>query len=50
MATAHIVITLTPAQRVLIRQASGKNVTTLGIEPLETGAGCIQQRQTNSGC
>jgi hypothetical protein len=33
-----VVITLTPAQRALIREASGKNATELGIEPVETGS------------
>ena len=38
MATAHIVITLTPAQRALIREASGKNVAKLSIELASTAA------------
>jgi hypothetical protein len=33
-----VIITLTPAQRALIREASGKNATELGIEPVETGS------------
>jgi hypothetical protein len=41
MAQAPVVITLTPAQRTMIRTASGKNVAELGIEPLETGSGWL---------
>lgn len=36
--SAPVVITLTPAQRALIREASGKNATELGIESVETGS------------
>ena len=36
-----VVITLTPAQRALIREASGKDATKLGIEPMETGSGWL---------
>jgi hypothetical protein len=32
MAQLPVVIKLTPAQRTLVREASGKNVLTLGIE------------------
>jgi hypothetical protein len=35
------VITLTPAQRALIREAWGKDVARLGIEPVETGSGWL---------
>jgi len=38
---ARVVITLTPAQRALILEASGKNPTELGIEPVETGSGWL---------
>ena len=41
MAQAPVVITLTPEQRALIREASGKNVAELGIEPVETGSGWL---------
>jgi len=41
MAQSPVVITLTPAQRALIREASGKNVAKLGIEPVDTGSGWL---------
>lgn len=41
MTSARVVIVLTPAQRALIRQASGKNVAELGIEPLDSGSGWL---------
>jgi uncharacterized protein len=41
MAQVPVIITLTPAQRALIREASGKDVANLGIEPVETGAGWL---------
>lgn len=41
MAKSAVVITLTPSQRALIRQASGKSVLKLGIEPIETGSGWL---------
>ena len=41
MARAPVVITLTAEQRALIRQASGKRVTELAVEPVETGAGWL---------
>jgi len=41
MASVRVVIVLTPAQRALIRQASGKNVAELGIETVETGSGWL---------
>jgi len=41
MAQSPVVITLTPEQRALVRAASGKNVSTLGIEPVETGSGWL---------
>jgi uncharacterized protein len=41
MAQVPVIITLTPAQRALIRESSGKEVATLGIEPVETGAGWL---------
>ena len=41
MAQSPVVITLTAAQRALIRQASGKSVPKLGIEPIETGSGWL---------
>ena len=41
MAQSPVVITLTPAQRALIRAASGKNVAKLGIEPVDTGSGWL---------
>jgi uncharacterized protein len=37
----RIVITLTAAQRALLRKASGKSVSQLGIEPVETGSGWL---------
>jgi len=37
----QVVISLTSAQRALIREASGKNVSELGIEPVETGSGWL---------
>jgi hypothetical protein len=41
MAQSPVVIELTPAQRALIREASGKNVAKLGIEPVDTGSGWL---------
>lgn len=41
MAHSPVVITLTPAQRALIRKASGKSVVELSIEPVETGSGWL---------
>src|SRR5579872_973905 len=41
MAQSPVVIKLTSAQRALIREASGKNVANLGIEPVETGSGWL---------
>jgi uncharacterized protein len=41
MAQSPVVITLTPEQRALLRAASGKSVATLGIEPMDTGAGWL---------
>ncbi|MGA7410841.1 MAG: SET domain-containing protein-lysine N-methyltransferase [Bryobacteraceae bacterium] len=41
MAQVPVVITLTPAQRALIRESSGKKVAELSIEPVETGAGWL---------
>jgi hypothetical protein len=41
MAESPVVITLTAAQRALIREALGKKVVELGIEPVETGAGFL---------
>jgi hypothetical protein len=41
MAQSPVVIALTAAQRALIREASGKNVAKLGIEPVETGSGWL---------
>jgi hypothetical protein len=41
MAQSPVVIELTAAQRALIREASGKNVAKLGIEPVDTGAGWL---------
>jgi hypothetical protein len=35
------VIKLSPAQRKLIREASGKNVAQLGVEPTDTGEGWL---------
>ena len=51
MAQVPVIIALTPAQRALIRESSGKEVTELGIEPVETGlAGCMQQGAGSFGC
>jgi hypothetical protein len=36
-----VVITLTAAQRALLRKASGKSVSQLGIEPVGTGSGWL---------
>ena len=41
MARSPVVIKLTAAQRALIRQASGKDVAKLGIEPVDTGSGSL---------
>jgi hypothetical protein len=41
MAQPPVVIKLTAAQRALIREASGKNVGKLGIEPVDTGSGWL---------
>jgi len=41
MAQPPVVIELTAAQRTLIREASGKNVAKLGIEPVDTGSGWL---------
>lgn len=41
MAQSTVVIELTPAQRALIHEASGKNVAKLGIEPVDTGSGWL---------
>lgn len=41
MAQVPVIIALTPAQRALIRESSGKEVTELGVEPVETGAGWL---------
>ena len=41
MAQSPVVIELTAAQRALIREASGKNVAKLGIEPVDTGSGWL---------
>ena len=38
---APVRITLTAEQQALVRQASGKNVASLGIEPNETGSGWL---------
>jgi len=38
---APVVITLTPAQRALIREASGKSIGRLGIEPQGTASGWL---------
>ncbi len=38
---AQVIITLTPAQRALIRELSGKKVEKLSIEPVQTGAGWL---------
>jgi hypothetical protein len=41
MAQSPVVIKLTASQRALIRDASGKSVAKLGIEPVETGSGWL---------
>ena len=41
MAQVPLIITLTPAQRALIRESSGKEVANLGIESVETGDGWL---------
>jgi uncharacterized protein len=41
MAQSPVVIKLTAAQRALIREASGKSVAKLGIEPVDTGTGWL---------
>lgn len=41
MAQLPIVIKLSADQRALIREASGKNVAQLGIEPVDTGSGWL---------
>lgn len=41
MAQCPVEIILTPVQRKLIREASGKNVARLGIEPADTGEGWL---------
>ena len=41
MAQSPVVIELTGAQRALIREASGKNVAKLRIEPVDTGSGWL---------
>jgi hypothetical protein len=47
MAQPPVVIQLTPAQRALIREASGKSVAKLGIEPMETGSGWLYSASGN---
>ncbi|MFZ0961126.1 MAG: SET domain-containing protein-lysine N-methyltransferase [Terriglobia bacterium] len=47
MAQSPVVIKLTAVQRALIREASGKNVAKLGIEPAETGAGWLYSAKGN---
>jgi hypothetical protein len=47
MAQSPVVIKLTPAQRALIREASGKRVSNLGIEPVETGSGWLYSARGN---
>jgi uncharacterized protein len=39
-----ITIALTPAQRALIREATGKDVPALGVESVETGSGFLYTR------
>lgn len=41
MAQPPVVIKLTAAQRAMIREASGKNIAKLGIEPVDTGSGWL---------
>jgi uncharacterized protein len=41
MVQGPVVIKLTDAQREMIRQTSGKDVTELGVEPMESGAGWL---------
>jgi len=41
MAQPPVVVELTAGQRALIREASGKNVAKLGIEPVDTGSGWL---------
>jgi hypothetical protein len=41
MAHRLVVVKLTAAQRAMIREASGKNIVRLGIEPVETGVGWL---------
>ena len=47
MVQPPVVINLTPAQRALIREASGKNIAKLGIEPAETGSGWLYSVKGN---
>jgi uncharacterized protein len=47
MARPPVVINLTAAQRALIREASGKNVAKLGIEPADTGSGWLYSVKGN---
>ncbi len=47
MAQPPVVITLTPEQRALLRAASGKSVSTLGVEPTESGSGWLYSAKGN---
>lgn len=47
MAQAPVRITLTPEQQALFRQASGKEITELGIEPVESGSGWLYAAGNN---
>lgn len=47
MAKPPVLITLTSAQRGLIRQASGKNIPKLRIEPSDTGPGWLYSGEGN---
>jgi uncharacterized protein len=47
MLQSPVVITLTPEQRAILRAASGKSVSTLGIEATETNSGWLYSGQDN---
>ncbi len=47
MVQAPVRINLTPEQQALVREASGKNIASLGIEPNETGSGWLYSAGNN---
>ena len=47
MVQAPVRITLTPEQQALVREVSGKNIASLGIEPNKTGSGWLYAAGNN---